>query len=130
MMHKSLRLNPAVHLRRPRDFERIYAAGHKTGDDHLLLFAFPNDLAFSRFGLSVSRRHGSAVRRNKKRRRLREAFRLSQHELPQAFDFVLVPRQRDDSTLSDYQQSLKTLASRLCQRLLKLRSGKPPEGND
>ena len=116
-MTSSLRLSPASHIRRPQDFARAYDGGVRAGDGHLLIFAAKNDLTYSRFGLSVSKKHGPAVVRNKKRRRLREAFRLLQHQLPVGFDFVLIPRQRDDSTLRDFERSLKGIARRLVTKL-------------
>lgn len=106
-----------MHLRSSRDFERIYAGGLRAGDDHLLIFATANDLHVNRLGLSVSRRHGSAVYRNLKRRRIREAFRRLQYDLPQSFDLIAVPRHRDDSTLQDYRNSLRTLIRKLSKRL-------------
>jgi len=106
-----------MHVRRPEDFERIYESGLKAGDTHLLVFAMRNGLPETRLGRSVSRKHGCAVRRNLKRRRLREAFRLTQHELPPGLDLILIPRQRDDSTRQDFQRSLKTLVERLAKRL-------------
>lgn len=106
-----------MHLRSSRDFERIYADGQRVGDDHLLIFATANVLNVNRLGLSVSRKHGSAVHRNVKRRRIREAFRCLQHEIPNSFDLIAVPRQRDDSTLQDYRNSLRTLIRKLAKRI-------------
>ncbi len=106
-----------MHLRSSQDFERIYAAGQRAGDGHLLIFASANDLKVNRLGLSVSRKHGSAVYRNVKRRRIREAFRCLQHDLPGSFDLIAVPRQRDDSTLQDYRNSLRTLIRKLSTRI-------------
>lgn len=106
-----------MHLRNSLDFERIYADGQRAGDDHLLIFACANDQNVNRLGLSVSRKHGSAVHRNVKRRRIREAFRCLQHDLPRSFDLIAVPRQRDDSTLQDYRNSLRTLIKKLSRRI-------------
>ena len=106
-----------MHLRRAQDFERVYGSGVRSGDDHLLIFVHSNDLNVIRAGVSVSRKHGSAVHRNVKRRRLKEAFRLLQHELPSGLDLILIPRQRDDSGLADYKASIKTLVPRLARRL-------------
>ena len=106
-----------MHLRRPQDFERVYGSGVRSGDDHLLIYVHSNDLNVLRAGVSVSRKHGSAVHRNLKRRRLKEAFRLLQHELPRGLDLILIPRQRDDSGLGDYQASIKNLVPRLARRL-------------
>lgn len=107
----------SMHLRSSQDFERVYAAGQRAGDDHLLIFASTNDLNVNRLGLSVSRKHGSAVHRNVKRRRIREAFRCLQHDLPGNFDLIAVPRQRADSTLQDYRNSLRTLIRKLSKRI-------------
>lgn len=118
-MKTSFRFTPAMHLRRLQDFERTYESGLKAGDAHLLVFAMRNGRPETRLGRSVSRKHGCAVRRNLKRRRLREAFRLAQHQLPAGLDLILIPRQRDDSTLTDFQRSLRTLVERLAKRLLR-----------
>ncbi len=104
-------------LRSTDEFRRCYDGGVRSGDDHLLVFVLRNDTKTSRLGVSVSRKHGNAVARNRKKRLLREAFRLSQQKLPQGVDFVVVPRQRSDSTLTDYQSSLQRLARKLAKRL-------------
>lgn len=46
----------------------------------------------SRYALVVGKRWGDAVERNRIRRLLREAFRTGRHELPQGFDYLLLPR--------------------------------------
>ena len=114
---KSFRLKKTQRFRKGREFRRCYDEGVRSGDDHLLVFAIQNDLSDSRLGVSVSKKHGNAVARNRKKRLLREAFRLTQHSLPQGIDFVLIPRQRSDSALTDYRNSLKRLARRLDRRI-------------
>jgi ribonuclease P protein component len=106
---------PAMRLRLPAEYERVYAAQQKRGDRYLLIFAAANGLDESRCGISVSRRHGKAVQRTRLKRLLREAFRLSQHDLPKGFDFVVIPRHDSGAGLKDYRDSLERLAWKLAR---------------
>ena len=58
-------------------FASIHREGRSWANRHLVLKALPNGLDDSRFGFSTSRRVGNSVTRNRVRRRLREAVRLS-----------------------------------------------------
>ena len=104
-------------LRRSQDFRRVYDLKQRAGDDHLLVFAAKNDVGVTRFGLSVSRKLGGAVKRARLKRLLREAFRLSQHDLPASLDLVLIPRADRDSQVEDYRASLESLTRRLAKKL-------------
>lgn len=112
-----LRFRPENHIRSGADFERIYAKKCRASDHHLLIFADVNQLVISRIGLSVSRKQGPAVKRNRLKRLLREAFRLTQRELPAGLDLIFIPRQGSGSTLEDYQKSLLQNVKYLARKL-------------
>lgn len=80
-------------LSRSAEFERVYRHGRSTANRQLVLYTFPNDSGEgARVGLSVSRKVGGAVQRNKVKRLLREAFARNEQRLPAGLDLVVVAR--------------------------------------
>jgi ribonuclease P protein component len=113
----SQRFRPAEHLRRPADFKRVYERRRSVSNEWIIVYGCENDLPHLRLGLSVSRKYGSAIRRNRLRRLYREAFRLTKHQLPAGLDLVLIPRTSDEPGLEDLKAALLTLVARLGNQL-------------
>ena len=113
------------HLRHAADFARVYARKLRAGDRTLLIFAEANREGRTRIGLSVSKKHGNAVRRQRIKRLLREAYRLEQHNIPEGIDLILIPRLDSGAGLSEYRESLLQLTRRLHERLTERRGGLP-----
>jgi ribonuclease P protein component len=112
------RFLPQYHIRRSADFQRAHQRRCAVSDGPLLVLGYPNGLAYPRIGLSVSRKVGIAVVRNRWKRLLREAFRLSRQRLPAGLDMVVIPRSATAPELSALMESLPRLAFRLASRLL------------
>jgi ribonuclease P protein component len=86
-------------LSRSAEFERVYRQGRSKANRFLVLYVFPRaeaeptaDEEGPRLGLSVSRRVGGAVERNRVKRVLREAFWAEAERLPEGSDYVVVAR--------------------------------------
>ncbi|MEE9129741.1 MAG: ribonuclease P protein component [Phycisphaerales bacterium] len=95
-----------MRLRRRSQFRVVLSAGIRKSIGPLNVYALPNELGRPRLGLAVSRRVGPAAFRNRVKRRVREAFRLLQHDLPCGYDLVVRARPHDLLTLAEYQRIL------------------------
>jgi ribonuclease P protein component len=113
----SARFRPADRIRKQADFDRVYRARAYAADDVLVVNGDENGLAHSRLGLSVSRKVGGAVQRNRWKRLIREAFRLTRAELPVGIDLIVRPQQRAVADLVAIRRSLPALARRVARRL-------------
>ena len=104
-------------LRNSAQFQKVFAARCSAADGAIILFATSNELSHCRLGLSVSRKVGNAVTRNRWKRIIREAFRHIHAELPGGFDLVVVPQRNVDvRSVSNLQHSLKKLLATIIKR--------------
>ena len=86
-------MNRRHRLSRSRDFDTVYRQGRSVSTRFLVLYWFAReDADAARLGLAVPKAVGTAVVRNRIKRRLRELFRERSAELPQDYDYVLVVR--------------------------------------
>ena len=85
-------MQPRYRLKSPADFRRVRRTGTSYSHPLFILVAAATDLPAVRLGVSASRTMGTAVRRNRAKRRLREAFRPLMSDLAGGWDFIAVAR--------------------------------------
>ena len=102
-------------LRRRKDIARMFERGRRASDSLLVLHVLrgPQEVGHARLGVAVSGRHGNAVKRNRVKRLCREAFRLIRSELPDMWDYMIVPRVGRPLTIDRIQESLRALVGQL-----------------
>ena len=79
-------------LRSKDRFQQVRRQGRSYKHPLLILVALPNDLPYSRFGFTASKRVGNAVKRNRARRLMREAIRLRLPAIRPGWDVVCIAR--------------------------------------
>jgi ribonuclease P protein component len=113
------RFRPKEHLRLASEFRRVYDRKRSVSDDRLIVYACENGRDYNRVGLSVSRKVGGAVVRNKFRRLYREAYRQSRDGMPTGMDLVLIPRNAEVPAIEQLMESLRKLLPQAAKRLNK-----------
>ena len=110
LVRRNFRLGRRMTLHRNQQFQYVYRRGKSSGCTHFTLIHVPGRQL--RLGISVSRKVGCAVTRNRVKRLLRENFRLMQHDVKPG-QYVLIAR--PPAAVADYRtlgRSLKYVLRR------------------
>ncbi|MCA9267713.1 MAG: ribonuclease P protein component [Planctomycetales bacterium] len=99
------------------DFDRVFQEKCSSSDQLLIVYCAANGLDETRLGMVVSKKVGNAPTRNRWKRLIREAFRLSRDKAPAGVDLVVLPRKEAKPTLAGLSASLVNLARRNARRL-------------
>ena len=101
-------------LKKNSDFRRLYAKGKSAVTPQVVVYCRRTGRGYDRLGITVTAKLGTAVHRNRVRRRLREIYRLNLPRLKKGFDIVIVARVR--SRRAEYRQ-LESAYLSACSKL-------------
>lgn len=81
-----------IRLRKNTDFQDVFKKGRNTWNRQFTLIIKRNNLRQSRVGFTITKKYGTAVERNKLKRRLREIIRTNKDLLIEDHDMILIPK--------------------------------------
>ena len=106
-------------LKKRSEFEAVFNFRNSAADSDIVVFLMPNGLGYSRLGIVIGRKLGNAVKRNRFKRIVREAFRKLKNSFPANFDILVLPRNPLNTKLksTDIENSLAMLVEKLYAKL-------------
>ena len=121
------RVGRARRLKGEKLFEAVRAGKCSASNRLLVMYAAANGLPYSRLGLMVGKKHGDAVRRNRIKRLLREAFRLEDQAIPGGYDLICIPKPVERLALNEYRRGLASVVARAAERCGRAVNGRGAE---
>lgn len=115
-MESNNRFSRHQRLRRSQEFGEIFERGQVVSDATLVMHGIIDRQQPARLGLSISRRVGNAVVRNRWKRLIREAYRTNYALIPEQLTIVVRPRKGAEPNLTSISNSLRRLTKLLHRR--------------
>ena len=94
-------------LKKQADFQRLFHKGKRAFSPSLTVLYRPAEKMT--MGISIGKKHGKSVQRNRIKRLLREAFRSVQGEMKQNYAIVLIPKVSDEYAFHTFQRHLQCM---------------------
>jgi len=83
-----------VSMKENRQFKKVYEKGKSFANHLLVMYFMKNNLTVTRLGITVNKKVGKAVVRNRVRRLIKESYRLQEQFIMEGYDIVFVSRAR------------------------------------
>ena len=94
-------------LKKEKDFQKVFHRGKRLFSSSLTMIYFPAEKP--KMGISVGKKHGKSVQRNRIKRLVREAFRLQETEIKGKYLIVLIPKVSENYEFSTFKKHIKWL---------------------
>lgn len=100
-------------LRKNAEFRVVYKRGRSFSNKLLVLYTYRNKKDFNRLGISVSKKVGKSVVRNRIKRFIKESFRLNCCNIKTGYDLIFIARNlSNDKKYSDIDNSVINLVKK------------------
>lgn len=101
-------------VKKSLSFEKIISAGSKVKNQYFVIYFFKNNLKYSRFGISVGKKIGNAVCRNKHKRKIRAIIDNNKNYCLNGTDYIIILREAGkDKDYNDLSQKLLFLLNKI-----------------
>ena len=89
-------MNVEIRIKSKLEFEDIIKNGEKIGNSYFAIYYKERKNSFPRFGISLSKHFGNAVKRNRNKRILREIIRNNQKKFKNGYDYIIIMKKTCD----------------------------------
>ena len=96
-----------VKLKKQADFQKLFNKGKRGFSQSLTMLYAPYKQ--TRMGISIGKKHGTAVKRNRIKRLIREAFRSCMGEMKGTYSLVFVPKIRDEYSFEKFKKDIQCI---------------------
>ena len=94
-------------LKKQADFQRLFQKGKRAFSPSLTMLYRPCDKMT--MGISIGKKHGKSVQRNRIKRLLREAFRATQGQMKGTYSIVLIPKVSEEYSVKKFERHLQCM---------------------
>lgn len=93
-----------LRLKKNSEYQRLFSKGKKAFSPTLIMLYFNSNE--TQFGMCVSKKHGTAVKRNRVKRLIREAFKAQLNKLNKNYHFVFIPKVSEEYSLKTFSKDI------------------------
>jgi ribonuclease P protein component len=103
-------MKKAFRLRKNLEFKYVYNKGKSYANSFLVLYIIQNNSDFNKIGVSVSKKVGNSVIRNKVKRRIKECYRLNSYMIAKGYNIVFISRVKtSEATYKEIEKAMISL---------------------